>query len=72
MNFSFGSLVGSMFVSGLGFAFFQYGRKRSRSMFIIFGIIMMIYPYFISDFGWMIGIAALMCAALYWLGKNGY
>lgn len=72
MNLSFGSLMGSMLVSGVGFALFKYGRKRSRSMAVIFGVIMMIYPYFISDFYWMVGIAAGMCAILYWLIQSGY
>lgn len=72
MSFSFGSLAASLFVSGLGFAFFRYGRKRSRAVFVLFGILMMVYPYFIPDAGWMVGIAVLMCAILYWLGKSGY
>lgn len=72
MNLSFGSLMGSLLVSGVGYALFQYGRKRSRSMAVIFGIIMMIYPYFIPDFYWMVGIAAGMCAILYWLIQSGY
>jgi len=72
MDMSFGSLAGSLFVSGVGFVFFNYGRKKTRPMFLIFGIIMMIYPYFVSGFFLMIGIAALMCAILYWLSKSGY
>ncbi len=72
MNFSFGGLVGSMMVSGAGFVFFRYGRKRSRPIFLIFGIIMMVYPYFIDDWAWMLGIFAGMCALLYWLKQKGY
>ncbi len=72
MNLSYGSLMGSLLVSGVGFVLFKYGRKRSRSLFVIFGILMMIYPYFISDFFWMVGIAALMGAILYGLEKNGH
>ncbi len=69
MNFSFGSLVGSMLVSGVGIVFFKYGRKRSDSVFVIVGVVMMIYPYFVSDFWWMLGIAAAMSAFLYWRGR---
>ncbi len=72
MNLSFGNIMGSMLVSGVGFVFFQYGRKRSRNLFLIFGIIMMIYPYFIEEWTWMLGIFAGMCALLYWLGRQGY
>ncbi len=72
MNFSFGGFVGSMLVSGVGFVLFNYGRKRSRPMHLIFGILMMVYPFFIDDFFWMVGIAVALCGILYWLGKNGY
>lgn len=72
MEISFGGLVGSMFISGFGFVFFRYGRKKSRPLFWLTGLVMMIYPYFVSDFLWMIGIAALLCAGLYWGSKQGY
>lgn len=72
MNFSFSSLVGSLIVSGVGFVFFKYGRKKMNPIFLIFGIIMMIYPYFITDFLWMVGIAIGLSSILYWLRKRGY
>ncbi len=72
MNFSFAGLMGSLLVSGVGFVFFTYGRKKSRFWFLIIGIIMMIYPYFITDFLPMVGLAVLMCSLLYWLNKQGY
>ena len=68
MNLSFGSLMGSLLVSGVGLVFFNYGRKKARPLFLVFGILMMIYPYFITDFLPMIAIAAILSALLYWLG----
>lgn len=70
MNLSFGNIVGSMMVSGVGWVFFRHGRKRSRAAFTLFGAAMMVYPYFIADWRWMVGIFAGMCAALYWLNRN--
>lgn len=70
MDFSFGSLVCSMLVTGVGFVFFKYGRKRSRPMFLIFGIAMMIYPYFIDNVYWMLGIAAAISGVLYYLNNS--
>jgi hypothetical protein len=61
-----------MFVSGIGFVFFNYGRKKTRPLFLIFGAAMMIYPYFITDFLWMTGIAVFLTAVLYWLKKRGF
>ena len=70
MNLSFGSFVGSMLVSGVGLVFFNHGRKKTKSLFLVVGIVMMVYPYFITDFFWMVGIAALLSAILYWLSER--
>lgn len=61
-----------MLVSGVGFVFFNYGRKKSRPIFLIVGLFMMIYPYFITNFFYMIGIGVVLSVLLYWLGKMGY
>ena len=39
-NFSFGSFVASMVASGIGFVFWKYGRKQSRSPFVIIGALL--------------------------------
>ncbi|OGR80954.1 MAG: hypothetical protein A3I11_06195 [Elusimicrobia bacterium RIFCSPLOWO2_02_FULL_39_32] len=72
MNFSFSSLVASLMVSGVGFVFFKVGRKKMKPLFLIFGIVMMVYPYFITNFLWMVGIAIGLSSILYWLSKMGY
>ena len=58
-----------MIVSGVGFVFFNLGRKRSRPIYLIFGIIMMVYPYFVENVYWMLLIASAMCGALYWFNR---
>jgi hypothetical protein len=70
MNFSLGGFFASTLVSGVGFVFLGYGKKKGDGLFMIFGIIMMVYPYFIDDFWTMMGIGAAMCAVLYWLKKS--
>ncbi len=72
MDFSFGSMVASLFVSGIGLVLFKYGRKKGRSIFVTFGLIMMVFPYVVSDPLWMTGIAAGLSGVLYWLAKSGY
>ena len=69
MKLTFGNIVASLFVSGFGFAFFQYGRKRMRPVFIYTGIAMMVYPYFIPNPLAMIGIACLLCLGLWFLSR---
>ena len=71
-DFSFGGLIASMLVSGAGFVYFKYGRRRGRSIHVTVGLIMMIYPYFIYDMKWLLGIAAGLCAVDYWMIKSGF
>lgn len=45
----------TIFFSLVGMGYFSFGRKRSP--FIKYaGILLMIFPYFVSTFWWMIGI----------------
>jgi hypothetical protein len=39
----------SLIFSSVGFGFFIYGKKQSRPLPLVVGLVLMIYPYFISD-----------------------
>ncbi len=71
-NLNPGSIIASIFVSGFGFVFFKYGRKRNAPIFVIFGIAMMVYPYIITDVYWMLGIGAAMTGFLMYLWKQSF
>ncbi len=71
-GFTFGSIMVSMLVSGIGFVLFKYGRKQGRSLQVTFGVILMIFPYFIYDIKSMLLIAGGLCAVLYLLLKKGF
>lgn len=43
------SLVLGLFISLIGMAAFVYGKKTSRLVPLICGLILMIYPYFVSN-----------------------
>ncbi len=43
------SLALALFVSLIGMAAFVYGRKSSRLVPLIGGLILMIYPYFVPN-----------------------
>ena len=62
------SLIASIFVSGVGFVLFSYGKKLQRVPQMLCGILMLIYPYFVPDPLLMIAIAVglggLLWAAL--------
>ena len=60
------SLLAGFVVSLIGTGFFMYGKKQSRAPQMLFGLISIVYPYFVGGAGWVFGIFALLLAAL-WL-----
>ena len=54
-----------MFVSGIGYVLFSFGRRRERYPFTIVGVLMLVYPYFVSDVVWMLAIAPLLLLLLW-------
>ncbi|QQR92067.1 MAG: hypothetical protein IPJ88_16380 [Myxococcales bacterium] len=53
-------------VSGAGFVSFSYGKRQRRFPQIAVGLILMVYPYFVSNVAWSLLIAAALLALL-WL-----
>ena len=53
-----GLFVG-VFMSAVGLGYFIYGRKTSEFYFLVAGLILMIYPYFLKDVV-VIGIIGLV------------
>lgn len=43
------SLLISLLISSIGIGYFIYGKKASNLVALISGLIMMIYPYFVSN-----------------------
>jgi hypothetical protein len=43
------ALVFSFLISLIGFAYFSYGKKTAEFLFMLFGLLLMIYPYFVQD-----------------------
>ena len=65
MDISPSYLLGSLLVSSIGFVLFRYGRAQRRIPHASVGMVMLIYPYFVTNVGVMLAIAALLCAALW-------
>jgi hypothetical protein len=65
MNFSATSLLSGLFVSSLGAGIFLYGKSTAKFIPLIAGILMCIYPFFISSVPllWLVTIA--LCVLLY-------
>ena len=72
MNLDPGYLLASMFVSGVGFVLFKYGRKQGRPPQVVLGLVMLVYPYFITDLAWMLGVLPLLLLLLWGLTRMGF
>jgi hypothetical protein len=57
---SIGGLYWDLFISLIGMGFFIYGKKRPDVVALIAGLILMIYPYFVSNLAWDIGIGVFL------------
>ena len=66
MNFDPATLLASMFVSSVGFVLFKYGRQRHRFPHTAIGLLVMLYPYGVTDLAWMIGLLPAFLGLL-WL-----
>ena len=47
-------IVAIIFFSIIGFGYFLYGKKSANYVFLICGIILMVFPYFISNTAYLI------------------
>jgi hypothetical protein len=72
VNFDAGTLISGFFISGVGFVFFNYGRKMGRPIHLITGLILMVFPYFVPHVLASIGIAAALCGLNYLAVQRGY
>jgi hypothetical protein len=65
MDFSAGSLFLSLAIGTVGAGFFIYGKKQARLPQLVGGIVLSLYPYFISNLWVMGGIAVGIVAAIF-------
>ena len=62
-----GLLFLSFFISTVGYGYFSYGRKRPSTPFLISGVALMIYPYFVPTFWATLAIGALLLVVPFFL-----
>lgn len=72
MNFDVSSLVASFVVSSVGFVLFIYGKRMSRIPHVAIGLVLLIYPYFISSVLPMLAIALVLVALLWLAVQRGF
>ena len=59
------TLIAGFAVSTVGFGFFMYGKKQGRAPQIAFGVISMVYPYFVGGPLLVLGIFGALLALMW-------
>jgi len=65
-------LLFSIFTSGVGGVLFVYGRKQERPPQLVAGIILIVYPYFVSSLAMSVAIFAVIVAAMWIAIRQGW
>ena len=58
--------MGGLIFSGIGFVAFVYGKKQALPMPMILGVLLMGYPYFISNTPLLYAIGVGLTAAVWY------
>jgi hypothetical protein len=72
MDFDATWLFLSLIPSGVGFVLFVYGKKQARMPQLVVGLVMMIYPYVTTTVPALLGVGALLLAALWYAIRLGW
>ncbi len=64
-DFDAGAFLATMLVSGIGFVLFVYGKRMGRLPQLATGLLLLVYPYFVSSVLWMLAIATVILGALW-------
>jgi hypothetical protein len=59
------ALLASIFLGSVGLGFFVYGKKQRRAPHLAVGVLLMVYPYFVSNVALMLLIGAGLVGLLY-------
>jgi hypothetical protein len=65
MEFSAASLFASFIVGLVGLGLFLYGRKQVRLPHLVIGIVLMVFPYFISSAKIVYAVAGALVLGLW-------
>jgi hypothetical protein len=72
MSFDPGVLFLSLITSGIGLVLFIYGKKQERGPQLLAGLVLMIYPYFVSSLLMNVLVGAGIVAAMWLAIRQGW
>ena len=62
----------SLIPSGVGFVLFVYGKKQQRWPLLAGGLVLMVYPYFTTSVGALVGVGVLLGGAVWYAVRLGW
>jgi len=62
------SLFIGMIAGSFGVAYFVYGKRTEKMIFLLVGVALCIYPYFIESVIWLLVVGLLLLAAPFLIG----
>jgi hypothetical protein len=62
----------SLIPSGIGFVLFVYGKKQERWPQLAGGLALMVYPYFATSIGTLVGVGLALGAAVWSAVRLGW
>lgn len=71
MDLDANALLASLLVGSIGLVAFIYGKRQSRPPQLVVGLVLMIYPYFVSNVLVMLGIAFVLLAGMWLAIRRG-
>jgi len=57
------SLVASILAGAIGAGYFLYGKRQTKFVPMLAGVLLCIYPYFVDSLPWLLGIGIVLVAA---------
>lgn len=60
-------LMWGMLFGSIGLGFFVYGRKQKAPVPLAVGVVLMVYPLFVSNTYLMVLVGVLLCAVPYFI-----
>ncbi len=72
MDLDANAILASIVISGIGTVALVYGKRQARFPHMIAGVLLIAYPFFISNLFLMAGIAIVILAALWGAVRFGW
>lgn len=72
MDFDPNSFLASLLVSSIGFVLVVYGKRMARVPQLAVGVVLSVFPYFVSGALWILLLGALGLGLLWFCLHNGW